>query len=95
MTFLYYSYSFDDSETIGLIKYGNKDVETITHKTVHARTKILGGNDNDRTKHHIISTLFLNPMTRNPEDEPKFETIGGGEKRFLFECAISGFYRWR
>ena len=51
-TFLYYSYSFDDGEAIGLIKYGNKDIETITHKTVHARTKyvrfILGGNDNDR-----------------------------------------------
>ena len=52
LTFLYYSYSFDDSETIGLIKYRNKDVETITHKTVHVRTKyirfILGGNDKDR-----------------------------------------------
>ena len=52
LTFLYYSYSFDDSETIGLITYGNKDIETITHKTVHTRTKyirfIIGGNDNDR-----------------------------------------------
>lgn len=49
---MYYSYSFDDNEAVGLIKYGNKDVETITHKTVHARTKyirfILGGNDNER-----------------------------------------------
>ena len=26
--------------------------------------------------------LVPNPSSRNPEDDPKFDTIGGGKKRF-------------
>ena len=34
--------------------------------------------------------LVPNPSSKNPEDDPKFDTIGGGQKRFPIEYAISG-----
>lgn len=51
-TFVYYSYSADENKAVAFIKYGDGDIQSITHKTTHPAVKflkfILGGNDNKR-----------------------------------------------
>ncbi|CAD8140693.1 unnamed protein product [Paramecium octaurelia] len=51
-TYVYYSYSADENKAVAFIKYGDGDVQSITHKTTHPAVKflkfILGGNDNKR-----------------------------------------------
>ena len=43
----------------------------------------------------MLITFSSNPSSRKPEDDPKFDTIGDGKKRFPIEYAISGWFRWR
>jgi hypothetical protein len=51
-TFIYYSYSDDVNEAVGIIKYGSAAPKAITHKVTHSSTKfvrfILGGTDEGR-----------------------------------------------
>ncbi|KAM3128852.1 hypothetical protein pb186bvf_019101 [Paramecium bursaria] len=46
-----------------------------------------------KTPYNFI--LVSNTFSRNPEDDPKFDTIGQGKKRFPIEYVISGLFRWR